>query len=228
MNDLTSKTEDTSNQIAQLETNINNLREVHQSELAKSASDIENLQQKLIVFGEEKDKLISENSELSGATKVLNVEINSLRQSILNTTTAESEKSGQIQNKLIEENSTFRNEIQTLKTELQTLNTDLVKKATELKSVAGNREETQKMLTEKLNRIVLLESELETLRMQVKTGNDSNNQMSKMQERLNVAELKHTASSSELAKMKDDYSTLVNEMQKLTGTNKIRQVVNFK
>ena len=221
----------------QLQELISNREAEYQSSIESASAQLTALGQQLQSEFTAREELTKENGRLVEASAALETQIDNLRQSVLSSTELANEESQKVQDELIEENKNFRKDVLTLRGQLQakeneikglnetitTVQSEVEKK---LKDKEGSMERMQRDMT-------VLEQTVQNERIQLtqqttkhdadhqSNENSLREQMTKMQERLNVTELQRKATTDELASIKSNNENLEDEMGTLTGNHKI-------
>lgn len=227
-------------QIGQLKEFIENLESSANQTRAKFEADyktaVETANAQLAAERDVKEKLTAEIARLKALVENMENQISNLRESVLSQSEAASAESEKIQSELISENKNFRSQVAAFRAEIE-------EKLVEISNIKSSQSEAEKLVQVRNEEINRLKIEMNSVNQSLEherallaenkgdfqsNENSLREQMSKMQERLNVAELQRTATSNELGTIKSDNQTLESEMEKLTGNFKIISAENEK
>ena len=224
-----------------------NLKKSHQEALTAVENSSNKLKSQLDAEAVAREEIFKENSRLKTVIKNLENQIDTLRESVLQVSQESSKETDNIKNQLISENKSSREEIEVLRGQLEAAKSELEVTRGQLATTRGELESQISRLTSESNQksekensltseIEKLRSEIQNLRNQIrseeirqaealsetKSGENSmREQMAKMQERLNVADLERTTANQELANLLTNQELVESEMTKLTGAYKI-------
>ena len=230
--------------ILSLEKELESLKLSHSEALSGVEALANKLKSQLEAEAVAREEIFKENSRLKNVIKKQEEQVDALRHSVLQASQESSKESENIQNQLISENKSFREEIAVIRGQLDAARSELEVARGQLAATKRELESQVTQLTnQKSDSETALTSQIEELRVEIqnlqnqirseevrqaealsetKSGeNGLREQMAKMQERLNVADLERKTANQELVNLMTNQELVEAEMTKLTGAYKI-------